>query len=487
VGAGIGAGVGSIVAGGKTAQQLAEVGSYGKIAAGSVLNSLGNYAANRVIGLEASFSWTGMASAALSSVASAGVSNGLGLSTDNFKSNFFNGAVGAQVNSGVQTLFGKGGKLDYGSVAADAFGNAIGNGVVEASLGGDFFGPASGDLSQKQKIVARAFAATAFRNKVVDMEQAVVESKDLEKRAAQVVKDLADPSIKRSDGEVEELRKAYIADLASDASYLPNTSTDPVENFRIQSMKSVLGMFGVSRLGNEEITKLGISVGLFENKDSDFYAALFKDNTTGEYYLANRGTESAIDAKTDTVGAAGYVDQQFIDAQDLGFEVALALGDKVTFTGHSLGGELASIQAISTRKRAITFNAAGVHPRVGRELTLRVSDATANIKAYHVSGDLVSIAQDSVGYDIAAAVLGTAIVNGIEVGRAFFGNTSSSNFGFSYAPGALGRRIELPSLKNGEPMSRMALLNPLNQLEQHKNGAVLRSLEYVIGGGEWRR
>jgi len=148
---------------------------------------------------------------------------------------------------------------------------------------------------------------------------------------------------------------------------------------------------------------------------------------------------------------------------------------------------LASIQAISTRKRAITFNAAGVHPRVGRELTLRVSDATANIKAYHVSGDLVSIAQDSVGYDIAAAVLGTAIVNGIEVGRAFFGNTSSSNFGFSYAPGALGRRIELPSLKNGEPMSRMALLNPLNQLEQHKNGAVLRSLEYVIGGGEWRR
>lgn len=487
VGAGIGAGVGSIVAGGKTAQQLAEAGSYGKIAAGSVLNTLGNYAANKIIGLEASFSWTGMASAALSSVASAGISNGLGLSTDNFRSNFFNGVVGAQVNSSVQTLFGKGGKLDYGSVAADAFGNAIGNGVVEASLGGGFFGPASGDLSQKQKIVARAFAVTAFRNKVVTMEQAVAESKDLEKRAAQVVKDLADSSIKRSDGEVEELRKAYIADLASDASYLPNTSTDPVENFRIQSMNKVLGMFGVSRLGNEEITALGISVGLFENNDSDFYAALFKDNTTGEYYLANRGTESAIDAKTDTVGAAGYVDQQFIDAQDLGVEVALALGDKVTFTGHSLGGELASIQATSTGKRAITFNAAGVHPRVGRELNLRVSDASANIKAYHVSGDLVSIAQDSVGYDVAAAVLGTAIVNGIEVGRAFFGNTSSSNFGFSYAPEALGRRIELPSLKNGEPMSRMALLNPLNQLEQHKNGAVLRSLEYVIGGGEWRR
>nr|WP_274517543.1 glycohydrolase toxin TNT-related protein [Pseudomonas sp. GM48] len=155
--AGVGAGVGGLVAGGQTAQQLAQAGNYGKIASAAVLNSIGNYGASKIVGLDASFSWRSIATSALASVATARISQGLGLATDNFKNNFINGVIGAQVNSSVRALIGKGGKLDYANVAADAFGNAIGNGLIEASLpGGSFFGPKSGN-SQRQNIVDEAF------------------------------------------------------------------------------------------------------------------------------------------------------------------------------------------------------------------------------------------------------------------------------------------------------------------------------------------
>ncbi|SDA89538.1 YD repeat-containing protein, partial [Pseudomonas sp. NFACC15-1] len=157
LGAAVGAGVGGLVSGGQTVQQLAQTGSYGKIATAAVLNSFGNYGASKIVGLDASFSWRSIATSALASVATARISKGLGLTTDNFKSNFMNGVIGAQVSSSVQALIGKGGKLDYADVAADAFGNAIGNGLIEASLGGNFFGPESGQKSRRQQIVDKAF------------------------------------------------------------------------------------------------------------------------------------------------------------------------------------------------------------------------------------------------------------------------------------------------------------------------------------------
>ncbi|XVN16208.1 hypothetical protein QZH47_09480 [Pseudomonas corrugata] len=162
LGAGIGAGIGSLVSGGQTAQQLAQAGSYGKIATTAVLNSFGNYGASKIVGLDTSFSWRSVASSALASMATARISQGLGLTTDNFKSNFINGVIGAQVGSSVQTLMGKGGRLSYVDVAADAFGNAIGNGLIEASLdGGSFFGPKSGVPSERQKVIDAAFELKA--------------------------------------------------------------------------------------------------------------------------------------------------------------------------------------------------------------------------------------------------------------------------------------------------------------------------------------
>ena len=483
--AGIGAGVGNLVSGGQTVQELAKVGSYGKIATAAVLNSFGNYGASKIVGLDTSFSWRSIATSALASVATARISKGLGLTTDNFKSNFMNGIIGAQVGSSVQALIGKGGKLDYVDVAADAFGNAIGNGLIEASLGGDFFGPESGAMSKRQGIVADAFERAARISYAEKYDAALKEVADENSRVERASKDLADPAkleeLKKNGLDASALRKAYISDLMADDVYLDYDSDDPINKLRVESMRKNLSRFGIHRLDANEVRVVGLSPDDFVNKKSDFFAALYKDESEGGYYLANRGTESGADAWTDAVNNFGYVDGQFETAVSLAVGVYEALEGNVTFVGHSLGGGLASVQATSVGGRAITFNAAGVHPRVATMLKLDILPAKANVMAYHVAGDLVSIAQDSLGYDVAAALLGTLPVAGIEAGRLLSGNKFASNIGFAYAPEALGRRIELPSVQSGRPMSRSERLNPLNQLQQHKNGSVLRSLEYLIG------
>jgi hypothetical protein len=153
--AGAGSAISGYVTGGKLTTELIRSNSYGKIAASAALNAAGSYASNKIAGLDASFSWASIASSAVASVASAGVSKGLGLTTDNFAHNLANGLIGGQIGGSTQRLMGVGGKIDYAAVAADAFGNAIGNGIVEASLtNGNFWGPEQGRQSQREAEIA---------------------------------------------------------------------------------------------------------------------------------------------------------------------------------------------------------------------------------------------------------------------------------------------------------------------------------------------
>ncbi|BCT93479.1 hypothetical protein LYSHEL_25030 [Lysobacter helvus] len=70
-------------------------------------------------------------------------------------------------------------------------------------------------------------------------------------------------------------------------------------------------------------------------------------------------------------------------------------GDGVVFTGHSLGGGLASLAAVATGRQAITFNAAGVHPGTLSRLGLRSAGASANalVRSYRSGSDILSLFQ----------------------------------------------------------------------------------------------
>jgi YD repeat-containing protein len=150
VGAGIGAGLTAGVAG-----VLGEAGTIGRmfgeaqwarVAAVGAASSMAAYAGNRIAGVEDThFSWRAIAASAVTSVVTRGVNKGLAkidafANASQFTQDFVSGTAGGIVSLHVRKAFGFNDKVDYGTIAASAFGNAVANGFVRMASGGTFMG-----------------------------------------------------------------------------------------------------------------------------------------------------------------------------------------------------------------------------------------------------------------------------------------------------------------------------------------------------------
>lgn len=132
------------------------------------------------------------------------------------------------------------------------------------------------------------------------------------------------------------------------------------------------------------------------SNESGLHAVQFKNDKSGEHVLAFAGTALTItqlsDLTTDINQAVGLKAQQYEEAIQLAKTLKDDVGDdaesKIRFTGHSLGGGLASAAALVTGIKAETFNAAGVHKntvaRHGVEPEMIDMLATDLINAYRV-------------------------------------------------------------------------------------------------------
>ena len=119
---------------------------------------------------------------------------------------------------------------------------------------------------------------------------------------------------------------------------------------------------GWRKVDAEELKKLGIDPSELDTANG--MQATIYQNADGKYVLAFRGTEldrqPGLDLRNDIEGAV-VTSFQVSDAIDVSTKLALAVGrENVDFTGHSLGGELASAGALATGGKAVTFNAAGL-------------------------------------------------------------------------------------------------------------------------------
>ena len=119
---------------------------------------------------------------------------------------------------------------------------------------------------------------------------------------------------------------------------------------------------GWRKVDAEELKKLGIDPSDLDTENG-MQASVYQ-NADGKYVLAFRGTEldrqPGLDLRNDIEGAV-VTSFQVSDAIDVSTKLALAVGrENVDFTGHSLGGELASAGALATGGKAVTFNAAGL-------------------------------------------------------------------------------------------------------------------------------
>lgn len=119
----------------------------------------------------------------------------------------------------------------------------------------------------------------------------------------------------------------------------------------------------------------------------DGFAASLTVDEDGKYTLTYRGTEGEGDWPANIRQALGKETSQYKQAISLARQVHRATDGNVLFVGHSLGGGLASAAAVATGSRAITFNAAGLHPNT-------ISGTHGGIRAHYIRGDILSTLQD---------------------------------------------------------------------------------------------
>jgi len=121
-----------------------------------------------------------------------------------------------------------------------------------------------------------------------------------------------------------------------------------------------------ARLDQVELRALGVrprdtrdaSDNLF-GPNTDFKAGVYKTDK-GDIVVAFAGTEGSKDWYHNLKQGAGFESGQYNQAAALARKVAVA-GKDLSFTGHSLGGGLATLASAVTDKPAVTFNPAGLH------------------------------------------------------------------------------------------------------------------------------
>lgn len=101
--------------------------------------------------------------------------------------------------------------------------------------------------------------------------------------------------------------------------------------------------------------------------------------------------------------AIGIAGSQFYAARHLGEYINNQFGVddnniKINFTGHSLGGALASIAGLITGKPTYTYNAEGVSDKILKEFELleKKQNQEFEITAYHTSNDVLTLSQSIV-------------------------------------------------------------------------------------------
>lgn len=158
--------------------------------------------------------------------------------------------------------------------------------------------------------------------------------------------------------ELAKLDRFQIDAAAASAAYDPIDKRVPPPGFR-NATDADLADMNLTREFIDNPTFAGRS------EPSNFRAAVFVNETTGERLVAFKGTTmtSGEDWKNNAQQGLGQDSDYYTRAQLIANRVATSpQADNARYTGHSLGGGLASAAARSSGRPATTFNAAGLHP-----------------------------------------------------------------------------------------------------------------------------
>lgn len=143
----------------------------------------------------------------------------------------------------------------------------------------------------------------------------------------------------------------------------------------------------------------GLKRATFEDANTGFRAMLYQSRDAGEIVVVYRGVRRSNviqDSQTCLAQGLGYGAGAYRQAIELGIAVVETYGDRVSFTGHSMGGGLAAAASLVANRPAVTFNGAGVHPATLEEFGLDDATVDERLKAivnYYVPGEWLSTLQ----------------------------------------------------------------------------------------------
>lgn len=175
-----------------------------------------------------------------------------------------------------------------------------------------------------------------------------------------------------------------------------------------------IGEGGWTRVDDAALLEAGIDPTSLNDEETGFQAAIYTDGD-GRYTVAYAGTDatSLTDWLQNARQGVGLDAEQYNQAIALGQQAVQAFGsENVVFTGHSLGGGLASAAALATGNPAVTFNAAGLGNETLDQLGISRDAAKewgsdGNIRRYNVENDILTGAQqgsplipNAIGYEI---------------------------------------------------------------------------------------
>ncbi len=131
-----------------------------------------------------------------------------------------------------------------------------------------------------------------------------------------------------------------------------------------------------------------------EYQDAVYSASLFYNPFKDEYVLAYRGTDNLSDIPTNLLQAGGMSVSQYQKAVSLAEKVSAAVGSaRLTFTGHSLGGGLATAAAAKVHELAVVFNPAALQKWTASKLGLDDEFANNWVQVTTMKDDIVTLAQ----------------------------------------------------------------------------------------------
>lgn len=152
------------------------------------------------------------------------------------------------------------------------------------------------------------------------------------------------------------------------------------------------------RATQSDLEKLGLHDGttdLTSIPGTDFHSEVFvrTDPMTGQesYTVGFRGTQTAGDWQENFRQGAGMESSYYRRAAQISRTIESSAPGRVSYTGHSLGGGLASVAASGGGAPARTFNAAGL----SQNTMDNFGRASENVQAYFLNEDPLNAIQDS--------------------------------------------------------------------------------------------